>query len=409
MENLQELVLFENENTRLDFKREEYRKENYSSFLKDVISMANASTKEDKYIIIGLKPKTIENRGFVGVGENITDAATFQQLTYENIEPELKIDYFPFNFKEYIFGIFKIYACDNPPYLMKKDYGNGKNKLYRGEGFIRKGTHQTRLVRTDFDIFTQKKMDLRFFNEKVEFNLITESLKNELSSINLKKIERPSQKIKKKIEEILKEKKLKAQEYDRLGLNGIDFVNIKNSMAIMQAAATGGGIPYENRDIPTLEQDLKDVEETYLEDDYYTLFEKNSNKCNIQINNNGSKYIEDATIIITIPKIENIFVSHKIHKKPTSKTFSDVVDTSFINYPKVGGNENSYIIEHQIGNIKHQLPEDAFNVPLRVVILDGIQEKYINISCELFAKNIKTSIKKELKIKIIQSTADSES
>lgn len=37
MEELLDLILFENENTRLDFKRDEYKKEDYSSFLKDVL------------------------------------------------------------------------------------------------------------------------------------------------------------------------------------------------------------------------------------------------------------------------------------------------------------------------------------------------------------------------------------
>ena len=58
MEELLDLILYENENTRLDFKRDEYKKEDYSSFLKDVISMANAFSTQDRFIIIGLKPKS---------------------------------------------------------------------------------------------------------------------------------------------------------------------------------------------------------------------------------------------------------------------------------------------------------------------------------------------------------------
>jgi predicted HTH transcriptional regulator len=123
MEELLDLILYENENTRLDFKRDEYKKEDYSSFLKDVISMANAFSTQDRFIIIGLKPKSVEDRGIKGIDGELTDAATFQQLVHENIEPELSLEYFPFTIEKTKIGIIKISNCNNPPYLMKKDYG----------------------------------------------------------------------------------------------------------------------------------------------------------------------------------------------------------------------------------------------------------------------------------------------
>ena len=86
MDELQELILYENENVRLDFKRDEYVREKYSAFLKDVMSMANAFTQENRYIIIGLKPKADGERGYVGIEGNFTDSATYQQLVFENIE-----------------------------------------------------------------------------------------------------------------------------------------------------------------------------------------------------------------------------------------------------------------------------------------------------------------------------------
>ena len=52
-QHLIDLILYENENTNLDFKKVEYRKENYEEFLKDIISFANANSKGIKYIIIG--------------------------------------------------------------------------------------------------------------------------------------------------------------------------------------------------------------------------------------------------------------------------------------------------------------------------------------------------------------------
>ena len=153
MNELDDLIMFENENTRLDFKLTEYTKPEYSALLKDIISMANANTSESRYLIIGLKPKSNGDRGIIGIQNELTDPSTYQQLIIENIEPELYVEYSAYRFEDKIMGVFKIQNCINQPYLMKKDYGDNKNKLRKGDGFIRKGTHQTRIMRADFDSF----------------------------------------------------------------------------------------------------------------------------------------------------------------------------------------------------------------------------------------------------------------
>ncbi len=401
MEELQDLILFENENIRLDFKREEYRKESYPSFLKDVIAMANASTKEDRYIIVGLKPKSTEDRGFFGVGEEIIDSATYQQLINENIEPELSVDYFPYHLNGFNFGVFKISACNNPPYLMKKDYCIDRNRLFRGEGFIRRGSHQTRLVRTDYDKFTQDKIDNRYFNEEVRFKITTSNTDNEFQLINFEKKELPSQKRKKRIEGVLASKENEQAKLTKQGLGNIDITSLLNSMTYMNATINGGGIPYEARDISTLEKNLEDVETTYAIHDHYFLCEENSNKCNIEIRNIGSKYIEDATIIVRIPKTEGLFVLNKIPQKPNSNSINEGIDHSFLNYPEVTETKDYYVIENEIGNLKHQLPQEAFSIPLRIVVNGDFPTEFLKIKCELFAKNIKIAIQKELNIRII--------
>lgn len=399
MDDLQELILYENENTRLDFKREEYRKENYSSLLKDVLAFANANTKEDRFIIIGLKPKSSEDRGFYGIKEELTDAATYQQLVFENIEPEISIDYFPYNFQEYILGVLKVSGCNNPPYLMKKDYGDGKNRLYRGEGFIRKGTHQTRLMRADYDKYSQTKITEKYFNEEVEFTFSTLNCINEIELISIDEIERPSQIQKVKIEKILQEKRKEAKLYKKLGVPLIAFGGIGNSMAIMHASFNRTAIPYENRDIETLEENLKDIESTYLEEDYYVFFEENTNKCNISIYNKGHKYIEDASLILKIPKLDGILVLDKVYKKPKHGTGFGNLDISHHHYPQVSEDGDYYIIKDSIGDVKHQLNRKVFDVDLRIYATTKIRVESFVIFCELFAKNIMTSISQEIIIK----------
>lgn len=404
MEEIEELILYENENTRLDFKRDEYRKENYVSLLKDVLSMANANTSENRYIIIGMKPKSIDDRGLKGLKIELTDAATFQQLVYENIEPEISIEYFPYKFQKLLFGIIKISNCNNQPYLMKKNYGNSSNKLFKGEGYIRKGTHQTRLTRNDYSRFLQNKIDSTYFNEEVLFSFKTLEFTNEIGFITWDDIIRPSHVQKEKIQKIIIEKEKKAEEFERLGFSGIDPDSLQYSNAQMNAIITGGGTPYESRSIETLKKNLENIEKTYSKDDYYVFFEKNANKCNVSITNQGTKYIEDASIILKIPKLEGLFVLDQVYEKPNRGSTTPNIDISSINYPQVTQNEDYYIINNSIGNIKHKLPKDAFDIDLRIFANDKLTVKSFKIYCELYAKNIKASINQELEIKTRKNT-----
>lgn len=406
MEEIQELILYENENVRLDFKRDEYVREKYSAFLKDVMSMANAFTHENRYIIIGLKPKADGDRGFVGIEGNFTDSATYQQLVFENIEPELSIEYYPYNFEKYVLGILKISGCNNPPYLMKKEYGDGKTKLFKGEGFIRKGTHQTRLTRADFDKYCSYKINDKSFKGEIIFTFITEESENEITLIALDEIKRPSQIKKKKIETILKKKKKDADHYNSMGISEFNLDSFSNPFVYMDAAIKGTGIPYENRDIQTLEEDLKNVEETYLEHDFYELFEKQTNKCNITILNKGNQYIEDASLILKIPKIDGILVSEKIYRNPDNKSYIGNIGSPLIYYPTVREVDNFYIIEDHVGDIKHLLPKEAFKMPIRVLASNKVIVDSIKVTCELYAKNILTSITDEIVVRFKKCTTN---
>lgn len=398
MENIDDLIQYEHENTRLDFKREEYIKDNYPSFLKDVIAMANAITNDDKFIIIGLKPKSSDDRGFKGIEAQLTDSATLQQLVHENIEPELSIDYFPYKFKEYKLGILRISNCNNPPYLMKKDYGNGNNKLHKGDGFIRKGSHQTRLSRTDIDHYIKSKIEDKYFNAEVDFTLETLNCTNEIELIDLEKIKRPSQIQKEKIENILANKKAKETQLKKLGITPPP-IYIGSQMTYFNSIITGEGIPYEERDINTLERNLLDVEENYLKYDYYEFFEKQVNKCNISILNKGDKYIEDATLILKIPKIEGLWVLDKIYQEPNENSLGGYTELSQTHYPEVNEEENFFLVKGSVGDIKHQILTSAFDENLRVFASTRMNVDTFKITCEMYGKNIRTSIKKEIDIK----------
>lgn len=135
----------------LDFKAKQYNKENYSDMIKDIMAMANSHVQRDKYIIVGVKHKPNGGKDIIGIlEEEFVDVSVYQQIVMENIEPEIKFEYIPFEYQGKLIGILKVFGGNKEkPYMMKK-----QNKwLHIGQCYIRKGANNTNAVRKDFDAF----------------------------------------------------------------------------------------------------------------------------------------------------------------------------------------------------------------------------------------------------------------
>ena len=83
-----DIIDFENESTRLDFKAIQYDGKNHEALLKDVMSMANADVEGEKLIVVGVNHKANGERDIVGIEkEKFIDSLNYQQLIRKNIEP----------------------------------------------------------------------------------------------------------------------------------------------------------------------------------------------------------------------------------------------------------------------------------------------------------------------------------
>ena len=391
-ENLDDIIEFENENTELDFKAIQYQKVKFQDLLKDLMSMANSKTDADKYIIVGVKLLGNGNRDILGITEDFIDEATYQQLVHNNIEPELNFSYVSYQFQNKNLGVFKIFDSIDRPYMMKKDFG----KLRIGEAFIRKGSHQTRLTRKDFDFYTEKKITEKRFKGKIHtyFDEINQK------SIALKILSNgdyPSDKAAEKIKKILLEKKVKLKKTEGMFVPFFD-----------QDIPMLGGTPYENRSIKTLEGNLENVAETYREDDLHYLFEVKAHKFNFRILNDDTEYLEDASIELKIEK-EGLYIADKIYSKPDNS--NSIISLKYelnpsswesMNYPEVIENETEYLILENLGDLKHQISENALKVDLRIAINPKLNKTEKIVKIKIFGKNLSKPIEDQLIIKVIE-------
>ena len=90
MKKIIELIENGVEGDTVDFKQQYYHDAQKSDFIKDVISFANASSLEDKYIIFGVSDDT---REIIGVSDNeIPDISDINQLIRTYCDPFIEID-----------------------------------------------------------------------------------------------------------------------------------------------------------------------------------------------------------------------------------------------------------------------------------------------------------------------------
>lgn len=148
---IKELIKIGEESDIVDFKQQYYHDAKKSDFIKDIISFANASTIEDKYIIFGVSDDT---REIVGITDTqIPDISDINQLIRVYCDPFIEIDIERINIDSKNVAAIVIKRKNmSKPYVVAKDYEyKGKIHLHAGDIFIRKSANNFRALRSDIE------------------------------------------------------------------------------------------------------------------------------------------------------------------------------------------------------------------------------------------------------------------
>ncbi|WP_418027528.1 helix-turn-helix domain-containing protein [Paenibacillus sp. JJ1722] len=160
MDKIYELIEYGYECYYLDFKERQYSKEKSMDLITDIMAMANSRHDGDKFIIIGIKDRP-EGKEIKGIEpKEFIDSSTYTQLIQSNIEPEIQFDYFKYEYKGSVLGVFRIYNTDDKPYMMRKKF----DRLNEGLCLIRKSSTNALAKRSDFDYMYLNKgqFEMRF-------------------------------------------------------------------------------------------------------------------------------------------------------------------------------------------------------------------------------------------------------
>ncbi|MEZ0538938.1 AlbA family DNA-binding domain-containing protein [Fibrella arboris] len=426
MNSVEDLIEFESENTRLDFKAIQYKKEQFHELLKDVLAMANANSDQERLIITGVKKKPDNTFTVLPIPEGeFVDSATYQKLVADNIEPDLQIDYLPYRFKgDQLVGIFKIEPTNDKPYMMKKDFGNGDKIRKKGESFIRKGTTTLPLMRRDIDVIFEQRLDSSQFNHQIKAYFSGTNGKSTIELVPIFDLVLPSQENTKIIQGIIKEreqlKQKRAEDEERLKntpqpkLGGIDlswmndyrkgFGDIDNPH-ISTTDLLHGFTSYQQRSTDTLKENLKNITETYADEDLVEIFNNRSQRINFTIHNEGTKYLEDTLVKIDITEADSFGIAEALYVKQFNySVLNPVKEWDKLTFKLREKNAGLYTYNQHIGNLPHLRPHEVFEKPLRLAIFPTLIGKEISIFLTIYGKNLRRPIEHKMVIKVIDRT-----
>jgi hypothetical protein len=396
MPDLENIIRHENEHSALDFKAVQYRKDAHEDLLTDVLAMANADVEGDRHIVVGVKHRPDGTREFLGIAPaDFVDPATYQQLVHANIEPEINLDYFGQEIGGVRVGVFKISGCTEQPYMMKKDFG----KLRAGEAFVRRGSQQTRLTRPDLDRMLARRTRNGPQGTDLVVSFSEDTVLTEITLTALRELELASDRAKQKIEEILRERE---EQQRNPGLRAFGPA-VLSSLAF---ASPFGDRPYHTRTDDELRENLKHLKEAYSEDDRYELFENHAFRLNVYVRNDGTQYVEDATVELQIPKVSGLRVASRMYPQPSRDPLGmdrvqHLLTAVGTGYPSVTEKGGSIIAGYHHTSLKHRRITKAFPEPLRIAVFPELVGGTLQLEFAIHGRNLLAPYRTGLRVQIV--------
>lgn len=383
MRELTEVILHETESTTVDFKAKQYSKDQHRELLKDVIAMANANADGERLIVCGVKLRPGQERELLGI-ENPVDAGNYHQLVAANIEPTLAVDYVTEEVDGKLFGIFRIRDQSlNRPFLMKKDYPG----MFKGWGFIRRGTTTEHLLRKDYDLIYKEKQKDDRLDEEIVLSFSPQEQHGMLVVPTADLHDLPSREAEAEIRGILQQRASSPMAQPFIGMRGL-------------SNALGHPVSYEHKTDDELREELASIKKTYHQSDQHHAFERRGQQVQVYLFNTSSRfYLEDATVKLQIPHVDGVYVADEFPREPRSILQFDPLEGR--GYPDVSANLSGIIVSTEVGNVRHGLPEAIFEEALRIVATEEAAGKEFSITAEIFGKNVvNPPLRRELKVKV---------
>ncbi|NND53506.1 MAG: ATP-binding protein [Gammaproteobacteria bacterium] len=360
-----------------------YGRSDRGDLVRDVMGLANLPGNESRYIVLG-----VQRDGDDVVPVGLDDAALAEVETYvdligQYLEPELSIGIHCNSLKGKIVAVIEVRSCDNPPYMVATDVSQ---ELKTGACWIREPGLFRAARRCDLD---------RIFNARVpqsEVSEVESEPEQPVQAVLLGFNNDPAQlqwatRIPdlESVPSVIAAKRLQDQIKVVKAAGEQDFADSAIAR-LVHAQQYGAELPYDERGVNTLVEDYNSVSSEYDDADRYFYQETNALKLSLSIRNNGEEMLEQITVVLTLPVVEEFRVVDHLCPPPGSERSKH--ESDLLGYPEVTYRESAVQVRQVIDSLPPGAECPLFETALRIALRPEIAGKKIALRYTLHAQGL---------------------
>ena len=389
MSKLEDLIRLENANSALAFRRTPYRAGEREAFVIDMLALANSQVAGARLLVLGIDDAVGGKRRIKGVDreELVQLIASYQRTVAEYIEPALEISMRSLTLQGRVVAVIVVRSGEDQPYLVQKSISK---RVRRGDGWIRRGTQQARLGRSDLQsMFKSRTLAGSMGCEiQVVFAGSVPSTRLELPALPL--TAKPSVLAGQRIRGLLEAKQAA---HEQLGKTDTRLNRLSHLRLF------GADQPYETHTPESLLVQLaRSEDENQAADEYYE-HELRAHMTNLVVMNMGDGPLHGASITVEIPVTQGVDIARRIYPLPGAS--NDSVPTG---YPKVESGARAIRIQKRLGRVEPGEPLSVFNQPLRLLLREAAVGCNVPFDYTLFGKELREPLKGSLHVQVTEDT-----
>lgn len=380
MNNLAKIAQSATPGSGIQFRKDKYGSSGIREFLRDVLSMANASVEGSRYIIVGADFDSKGRKQMHGVDSNdFSGKPSYQSLANEYIEPPLRIRYKPVTLEGKRIGVYEIGDCQDRPYMMRIDYSE---TLRRGDAYMRVKNAAIKMGRRQLAELFERKFRDSVSAGDVEIGFPGEIIHKQLQIQTCDLSQLPSAVASKKLDQLI-------QIQSRSRNSGSTTVMAR----LTHARLFGADDPYVDKSPDTLMGEMRDIRKQYRDHDHHFLYETNAERVQMVIYNQGSEPITDASLTLRLPNHNSFYMADAPPKVPRKDGFVERTPDEIAAYPSVSLRDDAILITQKIGDIPTNEPLEVFSSPLRLCVGRELLGKRMGLQYALHGQNLRAPAK----------------
>lgn len=385
MNHLVEIVRSADPGPGVQFRAEPYGSHGITEFLRDVLSIANASVEGHRYIVVGVAIDSRDQKTLAPVDKSdFSGKPSYQTIANEFIEPPVMIRYQPVNVDGTRIGVYEIGDCQDRPYMMRADFSE---ILRRGDAYARVKNVAMKLGRRQLQYLFEQKFRDSVSSSDIEVGFPGEIIHKDLRVPTCDLAELPSAVASGKLHQLLE-----VQEKSRN--SGSTTVIAR----LTHARLFGSDDPYVERSSEDLLAEMKSICHKYRDADDHFLFESQAEQVQVVVYNQGEEAIRDASLAFILPNHTAFYVAERLPKVKRLGKLVDRCAEEQAHYPSVSLKDDSIHVSMKVGDIPAGEPIEAFRVPLRLCAGTDLKDAKFGIRYALFGRNLRTPAKGKLRI-----------